>query len=295
MRKQLVFLVCMLFALAVSAQKSEETPYGVVIPKGFTYQLDVPFTKVNGWEGNMDLYLPPADGKPTPIVINIFGGGWNHGNKEAQRGFSGFFKAGCAVANIEYRLVDVAPAPAAIEDVRSALLYIIKNAQALHVDVNKIVVMGGSAGGHLAMMCAYPGNEHRFDSDYKGEQPVKVAAVLNKYGIADMIDFSIGGKPYKSAVRWIGENIHDKEFIASVSPISYVNSETPPTFIVHGDADPIVPYQQSVQLHKALIKAGVKTEFVTVDGGLHGKFTKEKNSEITKAMIDFLKAIAVIE
>lgn len=295
MIKNIVLLLSLFFVLSVSAQNSQETPYGVLIPKGFTYQLDVPFTNVNGWEGNMDLYLPPVNEKRTPIVINIFGGGWNHGNKEMQRGFSAFFKAGCAVANIEYRLVDVAPAPAAIEDVRSALLYIIKNATELNIDVNKIVVMGGSAGGHLAMMCAYLGDDHRFDLDYEEIQQVKVAAVLNKYGIADMTDFSIGAKPYQSAVRWIGEMINQEAFIASVSPISYVHSKTPPTFIVHGDADPIVPYQQSVQLHNALMKAKVQSEFMTVKDGLHGKFTKEKNSEITKAMIDFLKAISVIE
>ena len=57
---------------------------------------------------------------------------------------------------------------------------------------------------------------------------------------------------------------------------------------MHGDADPTVPYQQSVDLHKKLIEAGVITEFITVPGGLHGKFDKEKNSEINKAIINFI-------
>ena len=97
----------------------------------------------------MDLYLPPKTNKPTAIVINIHGGGWNHGVKESQGGFSTFFKAGFAVANIEYRLTGQATAPAAVEDTRCALIYLVKNAKALNIDVNKIVIMGGSRVGIL--------------------------------------------------------------------------------------------------------------------------------------------------
>ena len=61
--------------------------------------------------------------------------------------------------------------------------------------------------------------------------------------------------------------------------MSYVTKNSPPVFIVHGDADPTVPYQQSVDLHKKLLEAGVKTEFITVEGGLHGKFEKEKTTK----------------
>ena len=82
---------------------------------------------------------------------------------------------------------------------------------------------------------------------------------------------------------WLGNYASDEKFAKSVSPINYITKDSPPVFIVHGDADPTVPYQQSVELHKKLVAAGVKTEFITVEGGLHGKFEKEKNSEINKA------------
>jgi len=62
---------------------------------------------------------------------------------------------------------------------------------------------------------------------------------------------------------------------------------------VHGDADPTVPYQQSIDLHKKFVEAGVKTELIIVKGGLHGKFDKEKNSEINKAIADFLKSLSL--
>jgi dipeptidyl aminopeptidase/acylaminoacyl peptidase len=72
-----------------------------------------------------------------------------------------------------------------------------------------------------------------------------------------------------------------------------VTKNSPPTFIVHGDADPTVPYQQSVELQKKFQSAGVKTVFMTVPGGLHGKFTKEKNSEINRAIAEFLKGLGL--
>ncbi len=279
-------------ALAAQEADSSMVYKPVDYPSGFTAQLNVVYTKVNGWEGKVDLYLPPKTDKPTAIVINIHGGGWNHGVKESQTGFSTFFKAGFAVANIEYRLTGQATAPAAVEDTRCALIYLIKNAKALNIDVNKIVIMGGSAGGHLALMGGLLANDHRFDTNCPGVENIKVAAIIDKYGITDVWDWGYGPNiKSKSATNWLGEKAKDKDFAASVSPITYVSKNSPPTFIVHGDADPTVPYQQSVELHKKLLEAGVKTGFITVPGGLHGKFEKEKNSEVNKAIINFILSL----
>jgi dipeptidyl aminopeptidase/acylaminoacyl peptidase len=125
---------------------------------------------------------------------------------------------------------------------------------------------------------------------------IKVAAIIDKYGIADVWDWGYGKNvTSKSATNWLGDKKNDQQFAQSVSPMYYVNKNSPPTFIVHGNADPTVPYQQSVELHKKFLEAGVKTEFITVEGGLHGKFTKEKNSEINKAIIDFLNELKLIQ
>jgi acetyl esterase/lipase len=268
----------------------------VVTPKGFTTQLNVVYTRVNDWDGRMDLYLPPAQGAPTPVIINIHGGGWNHGAKEEQGGFTPYFKAGFAVANIEYRLTSQATAPAAIEDTRCALIYLIKNAKELHLDPNKIIIMGGSAGGHLALMGGLLQNNHLFDSNCSGVENVKVAAIIDKYGIADVNDWAYG--PYiksKSATNWLGAKKDDQEFIKSVSPIHWVKKTSPPVFIVHGDADPTVPYQESVALHEALVKAGVKTEFITIPGGLHGKFDKDQNNMLNDAIFKFINELEVFK
>jgi dipeptidyl aminopeptidase/acylaminoacyl peptidase len=119
-----------------------------------------------------------------------------------------------------------------------------------------------------------------------------VAAIIDKYGITDVWDWAYGKNiTSKSATSWLGDKAKDEKFAASVSPMTYINKNSPPVLIVHGDADPTVPYQHSVDLHKKLLSVGVKTEFITVPGGLHGKFDKEKNAEINNAIVDFVKKL----
>jgi len=297
MKKLMFILLCIFSVNAFAQEATDTTTYKPVeYPAGYEAQLNVVYAKVKDWEGKMDMYISPKAGKPLPIMINIHGGGWNKGVKESQTGFSTFFKAGFAVANIEYRLTGQATAPAAVEDTRCALIYIIKNAKALNIDPDRIVIMGGSAGGHLALMGGLLANDHRFDGNCPGVDNIKVAVIIDKYGITDVWDWGYGATiKSRSAKNWLGNYATDQKFAASVSPITYVTKNSPPVFIVHGDADPTVPYQQSVDLHKKLLEAGVKTEFMTVPGGLHGKFEKEKNSEVNKAIMAFIRSVKGFE
>ena len=286
-------VICLLTINCIVAQVADTAARKpVVYPEGYTAQIDLVYTKVQGWDGRMDLYLAPKSGKPSPVIINIHGGGWNHGTKEEQGGFNTFFKAGFSVANIEYRLTGQAKAPAAVEDTRCALIYLVAHAKELNIDPNKIIIMGGSAGGHLALLGGLLANNHVFDKNCPGIENIHVAAIIDKYGITDVWDWAYGPNlTSKSATNWLGDNAKNEAFARSVSPSTYLSKNSPPIFIVHGDADPTVPYQQSVELHKKLTELGVKTEFITVEGGLHGKFTQEKNSEINKAIIKFIYSL----
>ncbi|MFZ4620039.1 MAG: alpha/beta hydrolase fold domain-containing protein [Bacteroidota bacterium] len=291
MRRYSLIVFAVTVFVTVHAQESEEFA-PVEYPSAYHVELNRVYTTVGAWEGKMDLYYPTYSTKSVPVVINIHGGAWSHGVKESQRGFGTFFKNGWAVVNMEYRMSGTAPAPAAIEDARCALIYINQHAKELHADVNRIVIMGGSAGGHLALMAGFLGNDHRFDVNCSGVQDVKVAAVVDKYGVTDI---SLAKKLMKSASgrAWLSEKVNDQEFLNAISPINYVTKKSPPVFIVHGDADPTVPYQQSVDLKKKLDDAGVKNVFITVENGVHGKFSKEKNSEISDAMWEFFKGIGL--
>lgn len=295
--KRILIAVLLLATGTLHAQEQDadtaKAKKQVATPAGFTRQIDVVYTHVNDWDGRMDIYLPAKGSKPTPLIINIHGGGWNHGTKEEQGGFSAFFKAGYAVANVEYRLVQVAKAPGAIEDVRCAMIYLIKNAKSLNIDINKIVISGGSSGGHLALMGGLLANDHRFDTNCPGVENIKVAAIIDKYGIASVWDWGYGVIKSKSATNWLGTHATDKDFALSVSPITYVNKNSPPTIIIHGNADTTVPYQQSMDLHQKFLDMGVKTEFIPVEGGGHGKFTAEKNRELDIAIMKFLKEVGI--
>ncbi|MBK0382356.1 alpha/beta hydrolase [Pedobacter sp. SD-b] len=289
MKKLLSISLMLLITFMSKAQERPEFKK-VKLPDGFTSQIDVIYTQVGDWDGRMDIYLPPNKNKPTPIIVNIHGGGWNHGVKESQTGFNTFFKMGYAVANIEYRLTPQATAPAAVEDTRCALVYLIKNAGSLNIDASKIVIMGGSAGGHLALMGGLLGNNPIFDTNCTEVNKIKVAAIIDKYGITDVYDWAYGKNiTSKSAISWLGTRAKDEAFAKSVSPIYQIKKDSPPIFIVHGDADPTVPYQQSVDLKKKLDEMGVKNQFITVPGGKHGGFTEEQNRDLNNKIVEFLK------
>ncbi|MET4138004.1 alpha/beta hydrolase [Pedobacter sp. UYP1] len=292
--KRIILIAGLLWTTHLAVAQDTTQIKKVSYPAGFSEQLNVVYTQVGDWDGKLDLYLPPTQGSPAPLVINIHGGGWNKGTKESQSGFSAFFKKGYAVANIEYRLTAKATAPAAVEDTRCALIYLISHAKQLHIDLNKIVIMGASSGGHLALMGGLLENNHLFDGNCKGTENIKVAAIIDKYGITDVWDWGYGKlKTSKSATSWLGAKASDQEFAKSVSPLFQVKKTSPPVFIVHGDADPIVPYEQSVALKARLDELGVKNEFVTVKGGLHGKFQPADNLVVNAKIMEFLKGLGL--
>ena len=287
MKKVFLFLL-VIITINVFAQ-DDLVVKKVEYPAGYESKIDAVYSEIGDWKGREDIYYNPKAEKPTPVVFNIHGGGWNHGVKESQTGYGSFFKLGYAVANIEYRMTGQATAPAAIEDVRAAILYVVQHAKEFNIDLNYIVIMGGSAGGHLALMAGLLQNDNKFDGAYKNVTGYSIKAIIDKYGPTDLSMPEFG--KYKSLVAWLGTQADNIKFRESVSPIFYVKKTSPPIFIVHGDADPVVPYQQSILLKDKLEKLGVKNVFLSMPGGGHGKFTPEQKSELSAAIITFLKGL----
>lgn len=292
-RGLLVLFTCMQVTNAHTQMVTSK--YGVEMPENYTAETDAVYKTVGDWQGRVDVYYNAHSEEPAPLVINIHGGAWTHGQKETQTGYKSFFKKGFAVANVEYRLAEVAKAPAAVEDVRCAFLYMIENAEKYNIDTSRIVVMGGSAGGHLALMVGLLATHQAFDNECSTAKPVKVAAIIDKYGITDLTSVPKGTWNNKSAKLWLDENKENIEFLESISPLTYISPDSPPVFVVHGDADPIVPFEQSVALHEKLDKAGVPNTFMVVEGGLHGKFPKEDKSRVSKAIIAFIVEQGIVD
>lgn len=260
----------------------------VSYPTTYSSQIDVLYSAADVNQNRMDIYYPTSASAPVPVVINIHGGGWNHGEKESQTGFNVYFNMGMAVANIEYRMTPQATAPAAVEDVRCAMKYLLAHASELNIDPQKIIFQGGSAGGHLALTAGYLQTNEMFDAGCNAySEGYKVIAVIDKYGPSDLTQFMY----YSSLVAWLGGYAGDENFIKSVSPLYLIESNTPPTYIIHGDADPTVPYSQSEILYDALQNAGVKSQFTTVPGGGHGGFPSEYNTQMNNEITTFLTEV----
>lgn len=290
MNKNIKILLLLAILPFLSFAQSEVAP-ARFLPEKYDHYLDLPYKTVGNWQGIMDLFIPQNVAKPTTLILFVHGGGWTQGTKGTANQFKIFFRQGYAVATINYRLAKDAPAPAAVEDVRTALCFLLQNAK-YNIDPNKVVLMGGSAGGHLALLAAYLENDKRFDIDCTYQKPIKIAAVIDKYGITDVWEYINSKNGTRNAV-WLGDKAKNMEFAKILSPLTYVKKTSPPTFIVHGTADQSVNYQHSVRLQEALNKSGVKNQFITVQDGLHGKFTSAKNAEINNEIIKFLNDLGI--
>lgn len=260
------------------------------VPQGYKAERDAIYSNADIAQNRVDIYYPTTTETPVPVVINIHGGGWNHGEKESQTGFDFYFENGFAVANMEYRMTPQALAPAAVQDVRCLIHYLANNAKRLNIDPHKIILRGGSAGGHLALTAGYLGKTSPFDKCMFTDTDFTIAAVLDNYGPTDLLKFM----HYKSLQEWLGENATDVEFVKSISPIHLIEEDTPPTYIIHGDADPTVEYEQSLMLEEALKSAGVKCFMRTVPGGKHGSFSQKYKDIMEADMKQFLVELNLI-
>lgn len=285
-----VLLTAWLASSPAFAQLSEPAAWAAqstiqyTVPNGITYLV------ANNYEAKLDVFRPLNASGPTPTLIYIHGGGWVGGDKGgAVPQFIPYLEMGWAVVNVEYRLAKVSLAPAAVEDCRCALRWVISKAKEYNFDTDKIVVTGHSAGGHLSLMTGMLPESAGLDRECPGNnENLKVAAIINWYGITDVADLLDGPNRQAYAVAWLGSMPNRVEVANRVSPLTYVRPGLPPILTIHGDADTIVPYSHAVRLHDALSKAGVTNQLITIPGGKHGGFSKEETLRIYTTIQDFL-------
>lgn len=254
---------------------------------------------VYGWANNYALKLDVWERKdakePLPTVIYIHGGGWIFGDRTGATPFIlPYLQLGWNVINVEYRMASVSPAPAAVEDTRCALRWTIRNARQYNIDVSKIVLTGHSAGGHLSLITGMLPDDTGLDNNCYGDEKLKVAAIINWYGISDVADLLQGPNQKNYTKMWLGSQSDAIAIARRVSPITYVRPGLAPILSVHGDRDPVVPYEHSVRLHKALTAAGVSNELVTIEGGGHGQFTDAQDDYAYQRIHAFLRAHGLI-
>jgi acetyl esterase/lipase len=257
--------------------------------KKYDAKLNIVYNKIDTIENKLDIYIPKDTSNILPALLWFHGGGWRKGTKDSISGqLKYYLEKGWVVVNVDYRLTDVALAPAAVVDCRCALHWIVKNAQKYHIDIEKIVLSGTSAGGHLALITGMLPVKNPLDTICSNDLKYRIAAIINWYGITDVGDLLSGINRKGYAVKWLGDQSNHDEIAKQVSPLTYIRKDLPPIFSVHGDADTTVPYTHAVRLHKTLSDSGVPNRMVTISGGRHGKFSEKENEDIYEAIDEFL-------
>lgn len=281
-------------------QQSVDVSWAVRVAEAYRVPLaaDITYATVDDVELQLDVYVPVGDGRPTPTLLYFHGGGWSEGyaRNSMPLAWLPFLQLGWIVVNIDYRPSSVAPAPAAVEDCLCALRWVARNAATYGIDGRRVVLMGHSAGAHLALTTGMI-PPLRFGRGARcgpaPEQPITPVAIINWFGISDVLDLISGPRRQDYAVRWMGEAVDPVGLARSVSPLTYVRGGVPPVITVHGDRDSVVPYTQAVYLHQALRAAGIVNELVTVPGSGHGRFGFDATRDAYVRIFAFLEAAGV--
>lgn len=272
-------------------QLSETAAWAAHIRTEYRLHTDIVYHRAGGHELTLNIYRLRGSALPGPTLVYFHGGGWVLGSPEhAVLEILPFLEMRWTVVTVAYRLAHVASAPAAVEDGVCALRWVVRNAQQYGVDTTRIVLSGASAGGHLALTTGMITPETGLGRACLADRPLRVSAIINWFGITDVNDLLDGANRQNYAVMWLGAQ-PDREAIARrVSPLTYVRPGLPPVLSIHGTADPAVPYDHSVRLHRELTRHGVPNQLLTLQDGGHGDFTREQDTMIHSVIRAFLDA-----
>lgn len=271
-----------------------QSPAAQRIPADVAVHRDIEYVE-NGHERHrLDLYLPKRGDASRPLIVFIHGGGWRQGNKNGAI-LIPLMQRGYACAAINYRLSHHAVFPAQIEDCKAAIRWLRAHSSEYGYNGRKIGVWGTSAGGHLVALLGTSGDVADFETVGEfNNVSSRVQAVCDFFGPTNFLtmDAQAGGrgKFLHSAAdspesKLIGGPIQDRpDETRRASPLEYVSADDPPFYIVHGDADPLVPVEQSRSLKAALDRVGVSATLRVVEGAGHGRF---RDPAIGDSVVEF--------
>ncbi|AHF91459.1 lipase [Opitutaceae bacterium TAV5] len=263
-------------------------------------ESNIPYLSPDRGE-KLDAYLPDTAifPGPHPAVLLIHGGGYRIGDKAdaREKNIGQTLTAhGYAVFSINYLLnvVEKDPAtgkrkltrlawPQNFHDCKTALRFIRANATRFNIAPDRIAVMGGSAGGHLAMMVG--ATAHVEDFNQHGlytDQSNAVSAIINFYGDYDIRERRVS--PFDGATPE-----ETKANKTAASPITWIDKNTPPMLIVHGSADKTVPVERSRLLAEHLRKLGIDYWFVEIGGAPHTFHLQPAQMDLRPTVLSFLE------
>lgn len=236
----------------------------------------------------MDIYLPPGrQTTTTKIIVMIHGGGWVVGDKSDFTEYVDTLKRrlpGYAIFNINYRLATGISNyfPTQENDVKAAIEFIYGKRNEYQIS-NKYILLGASAGSHLALL-----------QSYKYSSPIKVKAVVDFFGPIDLVDMynypASASAPPSALVAVIGATpTTNPTLYQQSSPITFVNAQSPATIIFQGGADPLVSPSQSLALKNKLQSMGVVHQYFLYPTEKHG-WTGAPLTDSFDKIVQFLSA-----
>ena len=289
-----VLTVCVLWTTPLAA-KDDPQEILDALPKGTIIERDIVYASNGERKMLLDVYRPKSD-KPLPLVIWLYGGAWDWGNKDRSNPMVALIERGYAVAGVTYTKSREEIFPAVINDCRAAVSFLRLNAKQFNLDPKRFGACGESSGGHLTALLATTSDTREFmKHPVTRKASPAIQAASPWCGPTDFLklndvkcdqDYS---KKHSAPSRLIGQPIKEAaEKCKQANPITYVSKDDPPCFIVHGDKDFVVPLNQSELLHAALVKAGVPSTLYVAKGGNHG-FSKgeETQEQIVEKVADF--------
>lgn len=250
--------------------------------------LNVPYAKKDGVELHLEIILPPgiciADWlpqKPTerfPAVVYCVGSGWR--KQDMGRLISRmerFCKRGYVAALVEYRHSGIAPFPAQIKDMRSAIRFLRNHAEDFVIDPNYLYIWGDSSGGHTVTMVNVTEDD---DPKYSDESELlNIKACVDFFGPSDLtrmnsvpstMDHMSEESPSGMLLgrKKVMENLELAEY---ANPINHLTKDKKicPQLIFHGNRDRVVPFEQSVLLYEKMRETGQNVEFYQLKGSDH--------------------------
>ena len=265
----------------------------VAVPPQIKEEQNIVYGTGGGTPLELDLYSPDYLSGPVPGIIFIHGGGWRSGKRQDYKFYTTrFAKHGYVVATVSYRLKEAGYFPNCVEDVKCAVRWMRANAVKLHVDPDRIAVIGGSAGGHLSMMAGYSSDVAEFEGT-GGNEGVSsaVQAVIDIYGPAD---FTMPANRDHGLLTGFMQGTYEQvpEKFVKASPITYLDPSDPPTLIIHGTIDSLVPVEQSDLLAEKFQEMGKMYWYDRIDGWPHAMdIANPVNRRVEEVSIAFLEEV----